>query len=60
MGAVFRQQRNFGAMGQSQGFEVCRHAARLVHRLRPGVVQHFAATYGLGQEYLVSEVFSCW
>ena len=33
------------------------HAARLVHRLRPGVVQHFAATHRLGQEYFVSEIF---
>ena len=44
-------------MGKSQGFQVRCHAARLVHRLRPGVVQHFAATNGLGQEDFVSEIF---
>ena len=54
---IFRQDGHFGTMGQPQGFQMRGHAARLVHRLRPGVVQHFAAAHRLGQEDFVSEVF---
>ena len=53
VGAVLGQDGDAGAGLEIAALQVSGHAARLVQRLLPGVVRHFAAAQGLGQVDLV-------